>query len=246
MSHQINRPHALAVLSLAVFLCAAAGANAQDAMFVDSAGNVGVGTNTPSQALHVLRSDSSAQVLVEDSGSFDGQTMFSLINNGHPKFRMQDTAQSSVVWEFRTAGSEGGDERFQINKIGSGVIEARFNAGGDLVIGGSLTEGSSRSIKHNVTPLDGETVLAKLENLPVNEWSYQGDLQNRHVGPMAEDFYAIFGLGSDSKHIAPRDLAGVAVGAAKALNGEVQALRAENDQLRARLEKLEKKIGVTH
>lgn len=203
-------------------------------------GNVGMGTASPDASLHVLRSNGTAQVLVEDTGGVDGQTMFSLLNGGgHPKFRLQDAAQSDVRWEFRTAGTQGASERFQINKLGSGAINAEFQANGNLTIAGTLSQGSSRSIKDNITPVDDSTLLAKLESLTLSEWSYASDLNERHVGPMAEDFHATFGLGPDDKHISPTDLAGVALAAAKALKADNDAKDQRIAELEARMARLE-------
>ena len=37
--------------------------------------------------------------------------------------------------------------------------------------------------------------LAKLDALPVTEWSYQWESPSvRHIGPMAQDFHAAFSL----------------------------------------------------
>ena len=64
-----------------------------------------------------------------------------------------------------------------------------------------------------------------------------------HIGPMAQDFHAAFGVGADDKHIATVDADGVALAAIQGLNqkveGEVTALRAENAALKQRLEKIE-------
>ena len=56
---------------------------------------------------------------------------------------------------------------------------------------------------------------------------------------MAEDFYAAFGLGADSAHIAPSDQASVAMVAVQALNQTVNDKDAEIAELKARLEALE-------
>lgn len=60
--------------------------------------------------------------------------------------------------------------------------------------------------------------------------------------PGAARFYAAFGLDPDDKHVSPRDLAGIALAAAKALKAENEVLRkkvSEVDDMRARLEALE-------
>lgn len=221
----------------------AASVNAQDAMFVDSSGNVGVGTNTPDTTFHVSRADGTAQVLVRDTFGTSPLAMFELDNSGFPSFRFTD-ASASNSWDFRLAGV-GSGERFEVTKVGTGGSEFRVFGNGDAELPrGTLAEGSSRSIKDNIVQVDESAVLAKLAALPVSEWSYEGRLTKRHMGPMAEDFHVLFGLGPDDKHIAPKDLAGVALAAAKALKAENDALKADNAAIRDRLQLLESRLEV--
>jgi septal ring factor EnvC (AmiA/AmiB activator) len=73
----------------------------------------------------------------------------------------------------------------------------------------------------------------------------------RHVGPMAQDFQAAFGLnGSDDKHISVVDESGVALAAIQGLNQKLEETRAElkrrdveNAELKARLEKIEQRLN---
>jgi hypothetical protein len=218
-----------------------------DALVVDG-GGVGIGTGGPSAPLHIVRGNDTANVLVEDTGGLDGQTMFSLVNAGHPKFRMEDTSQPDVRWEFRTAGQ--GTDRFQINKIGT-PTELRLDAGGDLTIGGTLTENSSREVKHGITSVDGQELLKKLDELEIAEWRYNHTPEGRHIGPMAEDWHATFGLGTNNKGVAPRDMAGVALAAIQSLRHEnrnalaaIQSLRHENRDLQERIKHLEQRINA--
>ena len=56
----------------------------------------------------------------------------------------------------------------------------------------------------------------------MSEWSYTAQGAGvRHIGPMAQDFRASFGLGEDDKHISAVDEEGVALAAIKALQAEV-------------------------
>jgi len=237
----------LRIKGLAVLagLLATSVAWAQDAMFVDSTGNVGVGTNTPSAPFEVSRTNGSAQVLVSDSGSASPLQMFKLNNNGFPAFNMTDSSQSDFSWTFRLSGQSGVDERFTITKLGTGAAEMELKANGDMSIRGTLSTGSSRTIKDNIVPVDGDTVLAKLDALKVDEWSYKTARNQRHVGPMAEDFYATFGLGPDNKHVAPGDMAGVALAAAKALKAENERLREQNEEILDRLSRLEAQLDYS-
>ena len=60
--------------------------------------------------------------------------------------------------------------------------------------------------------MDRQGVLGLIDTLPILEWNYQTDSDEvRHLGPIAEDFYALFGLGHDEQRLAPGDVAGVAL-----------------------------------
>ena len=83
---------------------------------------------------------------------------------------------------------------------------------------------SDRETKQQFTPIDPQSVLAKVAQLPVSEWSFKSDPGVRHLGPMAQDFHAAFGLGPDNRHIATVDADGVALAAIQALYARVVAL----------------------
>lgn len=55
------------------------------------------------------------------------------------------------------------------------------------------------------------------------------------MGPMAQDFYAAFGLGADDRHIVTVDESGVALAAIQALNAKVEEQQREIADLRERL-----------
>jgi hypothetical protein len=73
-------------------------------------------------------------------------------------------------------------------------------------------------MKTDVAPLDDAAVLDKVAALPVGVWSYRTEPGVRHVGPMAQDFYAAFRVGEDDRHITSIDEDGVALAAIKALH----------------------------
>lgn len=118
---------------------------------------------------------------------------------------------------------------------------------GNLELGGLLTEASSRLLKENFTLVDGHTVLETLVNIPISTWNYKtDDAVVRHMGPMAQDFFAAFRLGTDDEHIAPLDVNGVTMAAIQALYQTEQAqadriatLEEQNAQLLQRLQSLE-------
>ena len=126
-----------------------------------------------------------------------------------------------------------------------------------------FTASSDRYQKENLLPVNGEEVLAKIRDLRLTSWNFVGHdpKQFRHYGPMAQDFFAAFGhdslgtIGTDTT-ITSTDIDGILMTAAQALERravkhenrigkqerQVAALRAENAELKARLEALERKI----
>ena len=83
-------------------------------------------------------------------------------------------------------------------------------------------------------------MLRGLRAVPVTIWEYVGEAGHvRHMGPVAQDFRAAFGLGTDSTSIGMLDAQGVALAGVQALEARTHALQAENAALRARLERLE-------
>jgi hypothetical protein len=87
---------------------------------------------------------------------------------------------------------------------------------------GSWSTLSDRAAKTGIVDVDNARILATVVSLPVSEWSYAEQGSGiRHLGPMAQDFHALFGLGEDDKHISAVDEEGVALAAIKALQAEV-------------------------
>ncbi len=81
---------------------------------------------------------------------------------------------------------------------------------------------SDRALKDRFAPVDPAAVLARVAALPIETWSYKGE-PGRHLGPMAQDFAAAFGLGADDRHIHALDAAGVALAAIQALRRQLEA-----------------------
>ena len=84
--------------------------------------------------------------------------------------------------------------------------------------------------------------------LPISTWSFTNAVNTRHIGPMAQDFHAAFGMGDNNKTIGPRDANGVALAAIQGLNQKLQeelgSVRADNAALKARLDRLEQLINT--
>jgi hypothetical protein len=123
------------------------------------------------------------------------------------------------------------------------VIEA--SNGAYLSEGGAWTDTSDRNAKENFKPVNTKEVLERVTNLPLASWNYRSESNSvRHLGPVAQDFHAAFGLGADDKHIAGLDSSGVALAAIQGLSQELKAKQAEIDQLKQRLEALERLLDA--
>jgi hypothetical protein len=80
---------------------------------------------------------------------------------------------------------------------------------------------SDRSAKENFTVVDPGQVLDKLLGISITRWNFKDDPQAEHIGPVAQDFRAAFGLGANDKYIATVDAHGVALAAIQGLNRKV-------------------------
>ena len=99
---------------------------------------------------------------------------------------------------------------------------------------GKRAEPPSGGREPDLTPVNGYEVLEKLAALPVSTWNYIADGGSVwHLGPIALDFKAAFGLGESDKVINMVDANGVVMVAIQALYRKVQALEAEVEALRA-------------
>jgi hypothetical protein len=240
-------------------------------LVIDGNSEVGIGAGTnPTARLHVKRTDGTAKVLVqESSATAAARTMFELKNDvgNQTIFRLNDGAAG--VWDFKVTLSG-----FIANLVGVGGNEMVVDPSGNMTIAGSLTQLSSRDSKHNFEEVDSQEILSKVVGLPIYEWTYKDDRDFvRHVGPVAEDFHAAFGLnGPNTEGISATDAQGVALLAIQGLDerlhakdnelaylderlGELKlytaaqeeqltAVRSENTELRARLEALEAAISA--
>jgi hypothetical protein len=104
---------------------------------------------------------------------------------------------------------------------------------------------SDRNLKENFTPVDAREVLARLANIPISAWNYKAqDDSVRHVGPMAQDFYAAFGLGENDVTISTIDADGVALAAIQGLYEMVQQKDAQIATQQRQIDDLEARLAV--
>jgi hypothetical protein len=180
---------------------------------------------------------------------------------------------TGATWFFSNKNDELFLKKSGVGSPGLRILatgEARFVNGGTSLLqilptgncrATLFTSTSDRHVKEDIVPVDPAEVLDRVANMPVSTWSYIKDESGaRHMGPMAQDFHAAFGLGTDDKTIAEMDRSGVALAAIQGLNsrveqkagevsdlqktvtGQAELIEAQQDriaELEARLERLE-------
>jgi hypothetical protein len=168
-------------------------------------------------------------------------------------FMFGDASTSSTVFALApnsfTSRAAGGYWLYSNAALTSGVTLAPGGSGWGVI--------SDVNMKENFRELDDSELLAKIARMPIREWNYKTqDATIRHMGPTAQDFHAAFGLGEDQLRINTVDADGVALAAVRALEtrtrdlmeshqtliDENRQLREAADELRARLERLERLI----
>jgi len=152
---------------------------------------------------------------------------------------------NSFVWSAageRGAGSTAPNQ-FVVGTTGAVrfVTDPDLDAGVVLAPGGGAwTAISDREAKRAIEDIKGRSVLEKVRQLPISEFSYKSqDEAIRHIGPMAQDFHPLFGLGEDELGISAMNLAGVALAAIQGLSEENRELNERVDELEDRLAALE-------
>jgi trimeric autotransporter adhesin len=156
--------------------------------------------------------------------------------------RAQALHDGSFVWGDGTAADVASTNANSWTVRAGGGI--RFFSDTNLTVGAYLPPGgngfspmSDRHVKQNFKAVDPRLVLAKVSQLAVTEWNLISQPASiRHIGPMAQDFQAAFGVGEDDKHISTTDADGVALAAIQGLNQIVE-------EKEARIEKLEKDLA---
>jgi hypothetical protein len=157
------------------------------------------------------------------------------------EMNVRDSSWNTVVVSIDSGGTIRATGDISCDKINtSGTIYA----GGD-VCGHTLCGNSDRNLKEEFAPVDAAQVLELVTRLPISTWNFKTDPAIRHVGPMAQDFYAAFNVGADDKHIATVDEGGVALAAIQGLNEKLNEKDAKIEAMEKRLADLEELIKTS-
>ena len=157
--------------------------------------------------------------------------------NSSPALRL--VGYGNTVNGVLNVSAEGTGLIAQFGNANNFVADIKTNGTIDAV---AFNTTSDRNMKDNFTGIDSRSVLEKVAALPISKWNFKEDPSTRHLGPMAQDFYAAFGVGSDDKHIATVDEDGVALAAIQGLDEKVEQERIENTKLKQQNDSLEKRL----
>ncbi|MCB9768389.1 MAG: tail fiber domain-containing protein [Candidatus Omnitrophica bacterium] len=146
------------------------------------------------------------------------------------------------------------ENTFYVRSTGGAAFVTGIAVGGSTTSGVVVSAGDSswqsacdRNLKENFESIDGQEILDRLDSIPIQSYNLKSqDPSIRHMGPVAQDFYAAFALGTDNLHINTVDADGVSLAAIQGLYGLVKAKeqtianqQEEIEKLRIRLEKVE-------
>jgi hypothetical protein len=135
------------------------------------------------------------------------------------------------------------------------TTNANVGAGCSLPAGGASqwSCSSDRNLKEAIRPISPQSILQGVIDLPLSTWQFKGT-ERRSLGPMAQDFWAAFGLGVDDKNITTSDVSGVALAAIQGLyqllqerDGEIARLKSNEQELaklRRELSEIKSALGL--
>ena len=166
-------------------------------------------------------------------------------NGTNYDFIIEDTGggvRLDIDWNSGNVGIGTPNPTNKLHVLGGATFDSGANGANQVVVwtpgSASWSFTSDRSTKDRVAPVNPESVLNKVTRIPINEWSYIG-YDQRHIGPMAQDFHAQFPLNENDTALNDADLHGVALAAIQGLNQKLEQKETEITELKARLEKLE-------
>ncbi|MFW6012072.1 MAG: tail fiber domain-containing protein [bacterium] len=208
----------------------------QGTLFVEG-DNVGIGTASPTVPLDIDATGGSSNLV-------------RLVRDGAIRYRMFNTSLG-VKWDFNNDNNG----NFAVSRVGTGGPELTINVAGRMGLGcggadhdfvispgpgcsntprswidagsTSFSTSSSRTLKENLSSVEFEGILDKIQAVPVYEYDFI-DGPKDHIGVMAEDFHQIFQRGSD-KELSGHEMTMALWLAVQELSARVEQLQASRD-----------------
>src|SRR5208283_2743296 len=213
-------------------------------------GNVGIGTTSPLLPLSVIANTASAPIYLKSQSGNDAFSILPWTPSGtylttgvyykNSGFIQDSPSQYNAMFWFGGTGA-----LWYASNTGT----PSWNLAGGVPLwnaSGVLTGASSRTLKENFQPIDYQDLLLKIGRMDITRWNYKTEgARTTHIGPVSEDFRALFQVGDSDKSIALIDEGGIALAGVKGLLDQAAAqekkindLQHEIEELRAELKKL--------
>ncbi len=191
----------------------------------NSSSNIGIGTDTFNQLISGINNigigdgvgksilyGSQNILLGSGSSSIDGQNNLdnSILIGFNIKANRNNSVylgnQNTLKWLFGRSDISANDIALQVGS------DSNNGNGAYLSNGGTWTNASSIHFKDRIRMIQPQEFLIKLSQTPIYEWYYK-NTNEKHIGPIAEDFKEIFNLGipGDKEHISTIDASGIAL-----------------------------------
>lgn len=201
-------------------------------------GNVGIGTSQPAGRLHTVGGIAIASPFVSygaggDAGARSGIIFGANHPVGNAMFWM--APDSTTGQKFNIGTGQSYDDASTVLSVSiNGTVRAQ-----------SFVPLSDRNVKSAFASVNSREVLESVVSMPIQTWHYTNDTAKiRHIGPMAQDFHAAFGVGADDKHIATVDADGVALAAIQGLHQIVKEKETEIEVLKASVAELKSLVAT--
>ncbi len=180
---------------------------------------------------------------MEQSADSMGSSAHFAGKKGYDGYMISNHLKASVYIEDSTDNvtiEMHGEGRLGVGKAADNIKRIDV-AGGAFCDGSNWVNASDVNSKENFSPVDAAALLDKISQLDITEWNYRGETaQARHIGPTAQDFNRIFGVGNDNISISTIDPAGISLAAIK----ELYKKSKEVDQLKLQIELLSRQVQL--
>jgi hypothetical protein len=204
---------------------------APNQFLVRAAGGVGIGTASPGAALDVRTTSGTGNAI---------------------RFGYYTGGEGNLIAGPSRVGIATGDmvERISIpqstGNVGLGTLSPsqKLHVIGNILASGSITPNSDVNAKTDFAPVNVAEILERVATLSLHQWRFKDEPDGvKHIGPMAQDFRAAFGLGEIPTAIATVDADGVALAAIQGLNQKLDQKSAEITELKQSISELKELVG---